>query len=228
MAFRCSAQRSDFNPRAPCGARRPQRGIASPPAGISIHAPHTGRDYDIQFGPRGAVVFQSTRPIRGATPTARKACIKPLSFQSTRPIRGATGHADCGRTHQAPISIHAPHTGRDERLAMLITGIGQFQSTRPIRGATSCRYASLMPTVFQSTRPIRGATLSSAPIAVTSVVFQSTRPIRGATKLVSSWEPTTTFQSTRPIRGATDTLGTYDDADSDFNPRAPYGARQII
>ena len=37
------------------------------------------------------------------------------------------------------------------------------------------------------------------------------------------WSP---FQSTRPIRGATAGVGNNRHEDNDFNPRAPYGARQ--
>ena len=79
-----------FNPRAPYGARREVLCISRGATVISIHAPHTGRDYvllwlqylHIHFNPRApygarllpdAVLraaiagFQSTRPIRGAT-----------------------------------------------------------------------------------------------------------------------------------------------------------------
>ena len=60
---------------------------------ISIHAPHTGRD--------GLSLESST--LR-------------LVFQSTRPIRGATNRKG-GDTVNLGISIHAPHTGRDSKNA---------------------------------------------------------------------------------------------------------------
>ena len=57
--------------------------------GISIHAPHAGRD-------TGAFTEDG----------------KVEKFQSTRPMRGATG--DYNRDIFADaISIHAPHAGRD-------------------------------------------------------------------------------------------------------------------
>ena len=56
---------------------------------ISIHAPHTGRDIVDNFAGGGGAIFQSTRPIRGAT--------------TSPPLRPYTPE----------ISIHAPHTGRD-------------------------------------------------------------------------------------------------------------------
>ena len=78
-----------FNPRAPCGARLTHRdwqvyylwiSIHAPHAGrdgiagqallsiaISIHAPHAGRDRRESGFFRSAILFQSTRPMRGAT-----------------------------------------------------------------------------------------------------------------------------------------------------------------
>ena len=79
----------DFNPRAPCGVRRRDPYPENRGGGISIHAPLAGRD-DCRKGRIDRIlVFQSTRPLRGATydDVAVKADIK---FQSTRPMRGAT------------------------------------------------------------------------------------------------------------------------------------------
>ena len=57
---------------------------------ISIHAPHTGCDYeDINLLGRYRE-FQSTHPIRGATSVSWSIPRLPVRFQSTHPIRGAT------------------------------------------------------------------------------------------------------------------------------------------
>ena len=105
----------DFNPRAPCGARRssgsgaPGRrkiSIHAPHAGrdlsnsavacsktsISIHAPHAGRDSSARPRVRYRFQFQSTRPMRGATKAPQHRYLFLTKFQSTRPMRGATGH----------------------------------------------------------------------------------------------------------------------------------------
>ena len=78
----------DFNPRAPCGARR----IATISSRVSL-------------------IFQSTRPVRGATVLFSR---HPMSesFQSTRPVRGAT-HSRFSSIQWRFISIHAPRAGRD-------------------------------------------------------------------------------------------------------------------
>ena len=104
---------------------------------ISIHAPHTGRDFSLRVSrEKKPTLFQSTRPIRGATWAGTWWWSAGWIFQSTRPIRGATGHQEGGEmvgmhfNPRAPygarhlkysclvdkttISIHAPHTGRDQ------------------------------------------------------------------------------------------------------------------
>ena len=122
-----------FNPRAPCGARHGLTVFVPFPHGVSIHAPHAGRDYTMGsadyiaqcFNPRAPCgarqalsnagarrkLFQSTRPMRGATHTQR-GDHKHFAFQSTRPMRGAT-HADRLSAARRDVSIHAPHAGRD-------------------------------------------------------------------------------------------------------------------
>ena len=80
---------------------------------ISIHAPHTGCDYeDINLLGRYRE-FQSTHPIRGATSVSWSIPRLPVRFQSTHPIRGATA-----------VEIN------------FSTYVELFQSTHPIRGAT--------------------------------------------------------------------------------------------
>ena len=56
---------------------------------VSIHAPHAGRDLEIEFDGLACELFQSTRPMRGATRCVRPSVNSSL-FQSTRPMRGAT------------------------------------------------------------------------------------------------------------------------------------------
>ena len=121
---------------------------------ISIHAPHTGRDFLRRILFRGISIFQSTRPIRGAT---RLRCLVGSTgdgFQSTRPIRGATfskpvhsrdnnGHFNPrapygarpnnnkGYTKDKRISIHAPHTGRDFNHIIYLLNVSHFNPRAP-------------------------------------------------------------------------------------------------
>ena len=101
-------QSIDFNPRAPCGARRERKYFYGKTDKISIHAPLLQR-----FAARGYSQFQSTRPLRGAT---QGLLVGPhqVLFQSTRPLRGATV-SRARRRHGPAISIHAPLAGRDSK-----------------------------------------------------------------------------------------------------------------
>ena len=96
------------------------------PLGISIHAPHTGRDTLVLGDEFSVQIFQSTRPIRGATTDL----IKYIKYER--------------------ISIHAPHTGRDYLIFWGPSLILSFQSTRPIRGATFCTPAGVAPAILIS------------------------------------------------------------------------------
>ena len=62
-----STPSSYFNPRAPCGARRGPDDRFHGYTMISIHAPHAGRDFGDYTVRVDDSVFQSTRPMRGAT-----------------------------------------------------------------------------------------------------------------------------------------------------------------
>ena len=126
---------TDFNPRAPCGARRYTGGATESSllfqstrpvwgatfngllcfqynAGISIHAPRVGRDDLFDFlGLRGFKHFNPRAPC-GARPHLTIAKFACLIFQSTRPVWGATIVKHHTR-HVIAISIHAPRVGRD-------------------------------------------------------------------------------------------------------------------
>ena len=124
-----------FNPRSPCGERRRAGAQAQASYVISIHAPRAGSDAARTTYLQSTAKFQSTLPVRGATPCNRSVGICIRQFQSTLPVRGAT------RAHGilAPrryISIHAPRAGSDIAQAPQRCQQNRFQSTLPVRGAT--------------------------------------------------------------------------------------------
>ena len=142
---------------APHAGRDSQTTANNLNAVISIHAPHAGRDGLIQPWFGVCWIFQSTRPMRGATTTLSTALL-PQGFQSTRPMRGATKNAfrradgkqfqstrpmrgatggGLGQAAGVQISIHAPHAGRDFGSPLKLALNCLFQSTRPMRGATA-------------------------------------------------------------------------------------------
>ena len=103
-------RRGNFNPRAPCGARRIAATRLGMVSNFNPRAPCGARRRKHQ-GRRDLLSFQSTRPVRGATGLIYEGIYYDI-FQSTRPVRGATEHV-LGGVAVAHISIHAPRAGRD-------------------------------------------------------------------------------------------------------------------
>ena len=109
------------------------------------------------------LLFQSTRPARGATDSRLARSTYTCHFNPRAP-RGAR-LADNSRLHDfTDISIHAPREGRDNSLRFCLSASLYFNPRAP-RGArrTSIRRAAIA-FLFQSTRPARGATVAALQI----------------------------------------------------------------
>ena len=169
----------NFNPRAPCGARLNE---------------HPGRSRQKKF--------QSTRPMRGATPIYAVR-IGTKEFQSTRPMRGAT-FSTFFSCKTSVISIHAPHAGRDSWRPTTTASSRHFNPRAPC-GARQARAAGAeWNRRFQSTRPMRGATGQNIKRGGTRNISIHA-PHAGRDAAVSADDAAQReFQSTRPMRGATE------------------------
>ena len=78
---------------------------------ISIHAPREGRDEAAHAMRLIGILFQSTRPARGATNTVPYgAWLGGISIHAPR--EGRDNDTGCNRVSNC-ISIHAPREGRD-------------------------------------------------------------------------------------------------------------------
>ena len=222
---RCSARTIHFNPRAPCGARRPGAEVFY----IDL----------ADFNPRapcGARLVQMLPPQ-----------LQP-QFQSTRPVWGATMFSSKTAVSQ-PISIHAPRVGRDHIYTTKMDGREIFQSTRPVWGATDLLAQEYdTKNGFQSTRPVWGATIFvllsflakkisiHAPRVgrdsefrmdfVYFLNFNPRAPCGARRRKISRSERHCIFQSTRPVWGATEFQAFENYQPKHFNPRAPCGARR--
>ena len=129
-----SATRTDFNPRAPRGARPVRRRRA------------------------GAwTAFQSTRPSRGATGTYKKGWRLKKDFNPRAPRGARPDPHRPGHPAGADFNPRAPRGARLFAAAVVVVA-AQFQSTRPSRGATDVVLPHGQGELFQSTRPSRGAT----------------------------------------------------------------------
>ena len=192
----------NFNPRAPCGAR---------PKGNSIRKTQT--------------IFQSTRPLRGATVILYLSANSDLNFNPRAP---------CGARHRSPLWLGNSMP---------------FQSTRPLRGATIIRWRrgdkvmisihaplagrdpdwqqrQLRQDYFNPRAPC-GARRFKASYAEISDAFQSTRPLRGATGVFVLSISGVGISIHAPLAGRDSPGAGCTKPTSDFNPRAPCGARHL-
>jgi len=131
-----------FNPRPPCGERRIVTYDAVDSGQVSIHAPRAGSDAAGCWPVLSRPGFQSTPPVRGATPRPRSAAAAPTCFNPRPP---------CGerRSSLSWVSRHLcfnprPPCGERRILFEFLFLLSQFQSTPPVRGATCrrCRRAT--------------------------------------------------------------------------------------
>ena len=191
------------------------------------------------------VTFQSTHPMRGATPVSSSPPVSSSDFnprtpcgvrhammtyatfialfQSTHPMRGAT-NCFSFLNRILHISIHAPHAGCDSPTHTRLLDLGDFNPRTPCGVRPAAARRSSCTSAFQSTHPMRGATAITARI-ICHNSFQSTHPMRGATRRPRCLAISSRFQSTHPMRGATDANALACHIAWDFNPRTPCGVR---
>ena len=122
--------------------------------GISIHSPHTGRDMAEQLTAAFLIRFQSTLPTRGET-GLEDACRPCRQFQSTLPTRGETGlrPPTCA---DLDISIHSPHTGRDNLGCKQCGHRRNFNPLSPHGERQYCSKLDLPPTKISIHSPHTG------------------------------------------------------------------------
>ena len=100
-----------FNPRSPCGERRPNNWDNVQAYSISIHAPRVGSDKQDHAHPGREGDFNPRSPC-GERLLVRHRSFRERRFQSTLPVWGATESGRMGGV-RFTISIHAPRVGSD-------------------------------------------------------------------------------------------------------------------
>ena len=128
---------TNFNPRAPCGARRGYRGLAIYFTKISIHAPRAGRDNVLPLHHPAIPDFNPRAPC-GRDQTHRDAPPPEQIISIHAPRAGATLDYDTIMP-DSYISIHAPRAG-----ATIVTGktyaARKISIHAPRAGATLLRH----------------------------------------------------------------------------------------
>ena len=171
-----------------------------------------------------------------------------MIFQSTRPVWGATSVPRPEEAGSRPISIHAPRVGRDVWLSLPSTRLTPYFNPRAPCGARRQRHPCAVPVfLFQSTRPVWGATTGRTKSTMTKRYFNPRAPCGARRSCTGCGTQFLEFQSTRPVWGATYSIQyvkhflqisihaprvgrdsgscTSWPAVRYFNPRAPCGAR---
>ena len=149
--------RTNFNPRAPRGARLRQRRASASSGDFNPRAPR---------GARPSWSCRSRRRMLYFNPRAPRGARHPLFSPTPTTFR---------------ISIHVPREGHDYASEVYRIYEGVFQSTCPARGTTRhrCRLRSA-PAHFNPRAP-RGARPGKTLSFTLSFKFQSTCPARGTT-----------------------------------------------
>ena len=167
---------------------------------ISIHAPHAGRDFYVDFDDTARFISihaphagrDISRPLSDillyisihAPHAGRDAMTRPmpaptLPFQSTRPMRGATS-----KTVRISaffiISIHAPHAGRDP-FSCAMDSRASISIHAPHAGRDNEYVISKLEYMDFNPRAPCGARRRFYQRSAPQGAFQSTRPMRGAT-----------------------------------------------
>ena len=214
---------------------------------ISIHTPLAGSDAAFRMRLASSTVFQSTLPLRGATPTKyghyyvvafqstlplRGATAEQLlrlqtnSFQSTLPLRGATRvHVRDAVLDLDVISIHTPLAGSDPNTSPIWSNDWRFQSTLPLRGATLAGLSSSQGNLFQSTLPLRGATLWSGDKCLPLFHISIHTPLAGSDFSCLAFLYGSLYFNPHSPCGERQDHATHQRRTSDFNPHSPCGER---
>ena len=196
-------RRLDFNPRAPCGARR--SGGCSGTCGsscISIHVPLAG--HDVRSGTADRCTDISIHvPLAGHDPAGPARAAARQNFNPRAPC-GARQRRMRELRRENEISIHVPLAGHDEWFKMSSSFCSEFQSTCPLRGTTQIPFSLIAIIVFQSTCPLRGTTLTAAMLQKYSKYdFNPRAPCGARHDFLHFIRQNRKFQSTCPLRGTT-------------------------
>ncbi len=144
------------------------------------HAPRAGGD-NITIAPTyHNCAFQSTPPVRGATPHARRDadCDRDISIHAPR-AGGDNGL--CSRACRRGISIHAPRAGGDDGSISFTLRQLYFNPRPPCGGRREGRHGSQGRYGHFNPRPPCGGRPLLTLCSLFAFRFQSTPPVRGAT-----------------------------------------------
>ena len=192
--------------------------------GISIHAPHAGRDGSAKNSCCKAPAFQSTRPMRGATGVFARFALPGGNFNPRAPC-GARRVPILSRFRISIISIHAPHAGRDYAHRRRGHRQQDFNPRAPCGARRFSTSRSRRRKNFNPRAPC-GARLRRFPRALRAAHFNPRAPCGARLDTSLRIAPSPKNFNPRAPCGARPAHNCVRDCVHDFNPRAPCGARR--
>ena len=191
-----------FNPRSPCGERRPPAYPWTPSPGISTHAPRAGSDR-LQYGD-----LQQVRRISTHAPRA-----------------GSDGLPKLRAVINLDISTHAPRAGSDVDHVIVLVGV-LISTHAPRAGSDSGHFFWGQWAGDFNPRSPCGERLYKPDLYPVILQFQPTLPVRGATALLYHRPKPCSISTHAPRAGSDIRTWPTKSLPTDFNPRSPCGERQ--
>ena len=212
---------------------------------ISIHAPRVGRDRGLGWGKPHSVVFQSTRPVWGATTrycnySKGKFDFNPRAPCGARPLNSFRNKCLFNFNPRAPC-------GARRKAGIIVEQVKEFQSTRPVWGATRKSNRSADWVYFNPRAPcgarrkLSGRRNSSEEISIhaprvgrdlrggrgssPSNYFNPRAPCGARLGIFPVLASANMISIHAPRVGRDTTFHSHNTTSLNFNPRAPCGAR---
>ena len=169
---------------------------------ISIRAPRAGRDFlRLQDIARALISIHAPRVGRDAVEINFSTYVE--LFQSTRPVWGATvRRGDRGDGH--PISIHAPRAGCDLDTEKPLVHVDDFNPRTPCGVRRWASRSSDLPRQYFNPRTPCGVRRWIRLLLPGTTNFNPRAPCGARLCVRHAGDPARRFQSTRPVWGATE------------------------
>ena len=171
------------------------------------------------------IKFQSTHPLRGATPVA-------VNLSVARLISIHAPLAGCDASHRRDNARHGyfnPRTpcGVRRRSGGASARCARFQSTHPLRGATPPGRDDMVSGRHFNPRTPCGVRLYYIFRGQKRAIFQSTHPLRGATRQKQRAINANVISIHAPLAGCDAKSAATPSRRINFNPRTPCGVRHF-
>ena len=193
---------------------------------ISIHAPLAGCD-----GGRAANACRyrnfNPRTPCGVRPSTSSADVSFSTFQSTHPLRGATPSISIN-IFSSEISIHAPLAGCDAFGDAAVASKNHFNPRTPCGVRPQRPYGLRFQIIISIHAPLAGRDLAVSRFKLHAARFQSTHPLRGATGWVEILSARTRISIHAPLAGCDGYCPPRRAPFANFNPRTPCGVRRAL